>query len=109
MARQGLPEEISKIIIGILKKHDVERISVFGSFARGEAGPESDIDILVRFTRGKSLFQLVKIEDELRNVLKRNVDLVTEQSLNPYLSDAIYRDVKVIYEAPGHRIPSPYP
>ncbi|MCK8519078.1 nucleotidyltransferase domain-containing protein [Methanoculleus sp. 7T] len=53
---------------------------VFGSYAHGEAGATSDIDIPVRFARPKSLFQLVRIEDELRRALGRDVGLVTENA-----------------------------
>ena len=97
MASCRIKKEIRDHIIAILKKHDAERIAIFGSYARGEAGKKSDIDILVRFARPKSLIQLVQIEDEISKSVKVPVDLVTEKSVSPYLSSSIHRDEVVIY------------
>lgn len=96
-------------IVSILTRHDAAWIAIFGSYARGSAGPASDIDILVRFTRKKSLFSLVRIEDELAQALGVKVDLVTENAVSPYLADAIYHDAVVIYDAGGSRIPPSHP
>jgi len=85
MGRYILTEKICETIVRVLTQNDAERIAVFGSYARGEAGPESDIDILVRFGRTKSLLQIVRIEDELKAALHRNVDLVTERRSAPIL------------------------
>ena len=57
MAARRIKKEIRDRIVTILKKYDAERIAIFGSYARGEAGKKSDIDILVRFARPKSLIQ----------------------------------------------------
>ncbi|EJG06705.1 DNA polymerase beta domain protein region [Methanofollis liminatans DSM 4140] len=104
-----LTEKICETIVRVLTQNDAERIAVFGSYARGEAGPESDIDILVRFGRTKSLIEIVRIEDELKAALHRNVDLVTEKAVSPYLADAIRRDEVVIYEAGRSCVPPSYP
>ena len=96
-------------IVSILTRHDAGWIAIFGSYARGSAGPASDIDILVRFTHKKSLFSLVRIEDELARALGVKVDLVTENAVSPYLADAIYRDAVVIYDAGGSRISPSHP
>jgi len=85
-------------IITILQCHGVKRISVFGSYARGEANPESDIDIIVEFTDRKSLLDIVGIEQELSEVLGIKVDLLTEKSISPYLVDRIKKEMLVIYK-----------
>lgn len=77
--------------------HDVTYAGVFGSVARGEETPESDVDILIHFSRPKSLLDIVRLERELSESLGRRVDLVTEASLSPYLRDAVLRDLRVIY------------
>jgi uncharacterized protein len=83
---------------------------IFGfTYARGEAGAKSDIDILVRFARKKSLFEIVRIENELRKSLHRDVDLVTENAVSPYLADTILRDAVVIYDAKGPCVSPPHP
>jgi len=96
MADRRLPEEVKEIILKILKPHGVRRVAVFGSYARGEAGPESDIDILVSFSQTKSLLELVRIEEELKQALHLKVDLLTEKAVSPYLIDAVRRDEVVI-------------
>ncbi|MGE0882275.1 MAG: nucleotidyltransferase family protein [Blastocatellales bacterium] len=89
-----------KRLIEICRQNDVSKVGVFGSMARGEANDQSDIDLLVEFSRrGKSLWDIVGLERQLAEALGRKVDLVTEGSLSPYLRDRILADLKVIYEA----------
>jgi uncharacterized protein len=64
-------------------------IAVFGSFVRGEAGPDSDIDLLITFPRGKSLFDLVGLEIALQEALHRKVDVVTRGGLSPHIGPRI--------------------
>jgi len=109
MAGCTLTRTARETIVAILTKNDAEWIAIFGSYARGSADPASDIDILVRFSRKKSLFQLVRIEDELVRALCMKVDLVTENAVSPYLADAIYRDAVVIYDTGGPRLSPPHP
>jgi len=109
MAGRTLTRTARETIVAILTRNDAEWIAIFGSYAQGSAGAASDIDILVRFARKKSLFSLVRIEDELARALRMKVDLVTENAVSPYLADAIYRDAVVIYDAGGPRISPSYP
>jgi len=83
-------------IVSILKRYDVKRASFFGSFARGEAREDSDIDILVELKEDKSLLDLIKLEMELEKVLKKKVDIITYNSIHPLLKDIISKDEKVI-------------
>jgi len=109
MAGCTLTRTARETIVAILTRNDAEWIAIFGSYARRSADPTSDIDILVRFSRKKSLFQLVRIEDELVRALCMKVDLVTENAVSPYLADAIYRDAVVIYDTGGPRLSPPHP
>jgi predicted nucleotidyltransferase len=84
-------------LIDICRKHDVSMIGVFGSMARGEAKKQSDIDLIVRFSRRKSLLAVVRLERELSEVLGRKVDLLTEGALSPYLRDRILKEMRVVY------------
>jgi uncharacterized protein len=90
--------EISKLV-EMCRANDAAMVGIFGSFARGEATAESDVDVLVRFRRPKSLIPIVKLERELSAILGRKVDLLTEASLSPYLRPGITRDLQVLYEA----------
>lgn len=93
-----MSQDINNIIISYLMNHDPIRISVFGSYARNEDRPDSDIDILVRFEKKKSLFDLGGMKYDLTELLNRPVDLVTEEGLNKSLQPYISKDLKIIYE-----------
>lgn len=87
-------------LIELCRQNGVVRLSVFGSVARGEADEQSDIDLLVEFSRRVSLLKVVALERQLSNILGRKVDLLTEAAISPYLLERIKRDLWVIYEAP---------
>jgi uncharacterized protein len=92
-------EEINNSIIDYLRPFGPERIGLFGSFARLEETPESDIDILVKFRETITLLDLAKIHRELSQILGKKVDLVTEASIkNERLKSYIYNDLKIIFE-----------
>lgn len=86
-------------LIEICRDNDAVMIGIFGSMARGEGASDSDIDLLVRFAKRKSLLTLVRLERELSSALGRKVDLLTEAAISPYLRDKIKRELRVIYEA----------
>ena len=67
--------------------------------ARGEATAQSDVDLLVYFSKRKSLLALVVLERQLSTALGRKVDLLTEAAISPYLREGIKREVQIIYEA----------
>lgn len=92
------PFDVDKLI-ELCRQNDVVQIGVFGSVARGEAGEESDIDLLVRFSKRISLLEMVALERKLSDALGRKVDLLTEAAISPYLRERIARDVQVIYAA----------
>lgn len=81
-------------LINVCRENDVSKLEVFGSTARG-----SDIDLLVEFSKRKSLLALVSVERKMSAALGRKVDLFTEAAISPYLRDQIKRDLRVVYEA----------
>jgi predicted nucleotidyltransferase len=83
----------------IFRSNDVEMVGVFGSMARGEATEHSGIDLLVRFSRHKSLLEMVRLEREVSTAVGRKVDLLTESAISPYLRDRVKRELQVIYGA----------
>ena len=84
-------------LIKICRENDVATISLFGSMARGEETEKSDIDLLVKFRKRKSLLGVVKLERELSDALGRKVDLLTEGAISPYIRDNIFHDLEIIY------------
>jgi len=91
-------KKVQKDIISVLEKHEVKKLSVFGSFARGENNPKSDIDLLVEFKfKGKSLLDLAGLKIDLEKKLKKNVDVLTYKAIHPYLKDSILKDSIKIY------------
>jgi predicted nucleotidyltransferase len=86
-------------LIELCRKNDVAMLGVFGSVARGEATDQSDVDLLVRFSKRKSLLSLVALERQMSTALGRKVDLLTEAAISPYLRERIKRELQVIYEA----------
>ncbi len=82
-------KEIKEKAIPLMQPYGVTRVALFGSYARGEAGPESDVDILVEFPRGTSLFDLADLQIKLETALGKKIDLVTYNSLHPLLKDRI--------------------
>ncbi len=81
--------ELRQIVLPVLRRHGVTRAGVFGSIARGEATPESDVDILVELDGQASLFDFIGIKLELEEVLERRVDLVQYAAIKPLLRDRI--------------------
>ena len=76
-----------------LRTMGVESLSIFGSVARDEAGPDSDVDLLAEIGPGIGLFQYVRIQDRLAEILGRPVDLATEDALRPGIRENVLADV----------------
>ena len=78
-----------------LKRFGVRRVGLFGSCARGEESADSDVDLLVDFEpKRKTLANLVDLGDFLEALFHRRVELVTRESLSPYLGPQILREVQ---------------
>ena len=76
-------------VLRIAEKNRIDEILLFGSCARGEDGPESDIDFLVSFAPGASLLDQVHAKDELQELFERPVDVVSRRGLSPYVAPSI--------------------
>ncbi len=92
-----LSETDKQKIIEACRKNDISFCALFGSFARGEAGENSDIDLLVRFSKPIG-WTFYGIAEDLENALGRKVDLATENMLGKRIRADVMRDLKVIYE-----------
>ena len=76
-----------------LKEFGVSSLMLFGSVARDEARPDSDVDLLVEFDRPVGLFTFVRLKRYLEEILGSSVDLGTPDSLKPYLKEAVSQEV----------------
>ena len=78
-----------------LKRFGVSRLGLFGSCLRGEERGDSDVDVLVDFAPGrKTLANLIDLADYLESLFHRRVELVTPESLSPYIGPHILREVQ---------------
>jgi predicted nucleotidyltransferase len=78
-----------------LRRYGVSRLSVFGSFARGEPKDDSDVDILVEFEPGRKTFDnFMGLADYLEELFGRKVDLLTPESLNPRFGHYILEEAE---------------
>ena len=96
-----MPEEIQKIkdqVLPVLKEAGVLRSSLFGSVVRGESRPDSDIDMLVELPSGKTLFDLIDLQDQLEKILGKKVDIGTYRSIKKIVKDQILKEQVLIYE-----------
>ena len=86
-------EEILRLkrpeILRIVARHGGQNPRLFGSFARGEARADSDVDLLVDMEPGRSLLDLIGLEQDLEDEIGRRVEVITEAGMSPYVRDRI--------------------
>ena len=79
-------------IMRLATQYGARNVRIFGSVARGEARPDSDLDVLVDLETGRSLFDLGGLLMELQSLLGCRVDVVTEQGLRPRIRERVLRE-----------------
>ncbi len=79
-------------ILQLAAQHGASNVRIFGSVARGDARPESDIDFLVEMEGSRSLLDLIELGQDLESLLHRKVDVLTDRGLSPYLSQRIHAE-----------------
>ncbi len=95
-------EKLKKLISPIAEKYGLDAVYLFGSQARGDAGPNSDYDFYIKRGKMRGLFQLSALFIDLKAVLNKDVDIilkpVTKRKLDDYIAKAIYKDGILIYK-----------
>ncbi len=76
-------------ILAVARKRGARNVRIFGSVARGDAGPDSDVDILVEFEPGRSLLDHAGLMLDLSELLGCKVDVVTDRGLRPRIRDRV--------------------
>lgn len=97
-------QQTKEDILSIIRKNQdkintlgVKRIGLFGSFVREEQDSESDVDLLVEFTCGQKTFDnFIQLSFLLEDLLKRRVELITPESLSPYIRPYIIKEVEYV-------------
>ncbi len=84
---------INKNFKALQQSYNVKKIGVFGSVARGESTPKSDVDILVELYKPMGFFRFIQLEDHLSELLNKKVDLVTRNALKPSTKKNILHDI----------------
>ena len=79
-------------ILYIARPHGALSVRIFGSYARGEEQPSSDIDLIVEMEPGRSLLDIISIKKEVEDLVGKKVDVVTEAALSPYLRDEVLQE-----------------
>ena len=80
------------------RRNAIVRLRMFGSMARGEERPDSDIDLLADFGTPVGFFEVIRAEDDLSEFFGRPVDLLTEPGLSPHIREAILQSAVVIFD-----------
>jgi predicted nucleotidyltransferase len=88
----ALSDDDRKAIVRLAASHGATDVRIFGSVARGQAGSASDVDLLIKLAPGRSLLDLIAIKQDVEDVLHRDVDVVTESSLSPYLREQVLKE-----------------
>jgi hypothetical protein len=92
MSINDLLKEKREDILKIASRYGAHNVRLFGSVARGEAGPESDVDFLVRLERGTTLLHHAALVRELKSLLGREVQVVSERALRSRIKDRVMRE-----------------
>jgi predicted nucleotidyltransferase len=88
---------MTKNLHSIWKKHNIKKVYLFGSYARNEQKPTSDIDFLIEHDTDFSLFDLIHLQLDLEKELNIDVDLISNNSVSKLVEDSINRDKILIY------------
>ncbi|HEX2195860.1 MAG TPA: nucleotidyltransferase family protein [Actinomycetota bacterium] len=86
-------------IMEVARRYGVVSVRVFGSRARGDARPDSDLDLLIDVAEGTSLFDVIDLQNALKDLLGIKVEAVTEAGLHPMLRDDILREARPLVDA----------
>ena len=84
-------EQHKELIVPVLKRHDIKHAAIFGSIAKQSASNISDIDLLIEPAQNFTLFKMLRLEQEIAELLNQKVDLVEYSALKPSIKDEVLR------------------
>lgn len=90
-------KEIKKKIVNTLKKYNVKKAGIFGSYAKGIEGKNSDVDILIEIKNEGNLSDIIEIKLKLENKLKKKIDLIEYSCIHPLIKNNVLKEeIKII-------------
>lgn len=100
MGKQELKQRIKEVIEQSPFREDIQRVSLFGSYAYGVPSEESDIDLLIEFvpTIRLGLFKYAHMQNYFQDQLQKRVDLTTPTAMSKYIRDAVLGRAELVYD-----------
>ena len=100
MEKQELKQKIREAIEQSDFRDDIQKVSLFGSYAYGTPRPDSDVDLLIEFvpTARFGLFRYASIVNYFEDRLQKSIDIATPTSLSKYIREQVIRDAEFIYD-----------
>jgi predicted nucleotidyltransferase len=96
MTTEDISTRLAQLKPKLEQEYPIGELGIFGSYARGEQQSDSDLDVLVAFDKPVTLFDLVRLENELTEELGIEVDLVTKDSLKPRIETRVRDDLVMV-------------
>lgn len=96
MGKQEIIEAIQNSKPELVARFGVQKLGLFGSYARGQDTASSDIDILVSYSRDVDLFEFIGLREYLESILKTKIDLVMETALKPSVGNRIRSEIEYV-------------
>ena len=85
----------------VCRDSGIARLRIFGSAARGEDRPDSDVDLIADFDAPVGYFEVIRAEDRLAAFFGKRVDLLTEGAISPFIRDNVLADAQLIFDSGG--------
>lgn len=96
MQERKILQDIKKRKPELKKRFNVRRIGIFGSYARGDYNKNSDLDVIVEFDRPLGIFGLMDLEDYLKGMIGKNIDIVTKKTLKPSIRERVLKEAMYV-------------
>lgn len=100
MSKQKVKEKIKEAVEKDPLKNSIKKVSIFGSYIHRDFKDDSDVDVLIEFTPAARIgfFELVNIQNRLKGMVGKEVDLLTPESLSKYFREEVIKEAETIYE-----------
>lgn len=98
MSGDEIQEKVRLCVEQMPRRHNVRKISLFGSYLHGEERGDSDIDLLIELEKPVGYFELVRMQDSLESALGQKVDLITPKALSKHFDKEVLKEAKKLYE-----------